>query len=126
MVVFFCLNKTWKCVFLGIKKCLKLASSLDNVFTFVSFLDDEEEMPLLIENENQQEDSENPLDETRLGANETALISTIPTQFENETMTIAPGEGKKPMSILTDKRCEELSHPWLFPTGKFGYRTERS
>ena len=66
------------------------------------FLEDEEEMPLLIENENQQEDSENPLDETRLGANETALISTIPTQFENETMTIAPGEGKKPMSILTD------------------------
>ena len=88
-------------------------------------LEDEEEMPLLIENDNQQEDSENPLDETRLGANETALISTIPTQFENETMTIAPGEGKKPMSILTDKRCEELSHPWLFPTGKFGYRTER-
>ena len=31
-------------------------------------LDDEEEMPLLIENDSQQEDSENPLDETRLGA----------------------------------------------------------
>ena len=45
-------------------------------------LEDEEEMPLLIENDNQQEDSENPLDETRLCANETALISTIPTQFE--------------------------------------------
>ena len=53
------------------------------------------------------------------------LISTIPTQFENETMSIAPGKGKKPMSILTDKQCEELSHPWLFPTGKFGYKIGR-
>ena len=48
-------------------------------------------MPLLVENDNQQEDSENPLDEARLGANETAVISTIPIQFENETMTIDPG-----------------------------------
>ena len=29
------------------------------------------------------------------------------------------------MSILTDNQCEELSHPWLFPTGKFGYKVER-
>ena len=40
-------------------------------------------------------------------------------------MTIEPGERNKPMSILTDKRCEEFSHPWLFPAGKFGYRTEQ-
>ena len=34
-------------------------------------LEDEEEIPLIVENDNQQENYENPLDETRLGVNET-------------------------------------------------------
>ena len=24
-----------------------------------------------------------------------------------------------------DEKCEELAHPFLFPTGKYGYRVER-
>ena len=36
-----------------------------------------------------------------------------------------PGEGIKPLSILTDKHCEELDNPNLFPTGKFGYQVDR-
>ena len=71
------------------------------------------------------EETENPLDEFRVASNETALISNIPTSFENETLTIAPCEGKKPISLLMDKHCEELAHPYLLPTGKFGYKVER-
>ena len=40
-------------------------------------------------------------------------------------MTIAPAEGIKPVSILTDQNCEELAHPHLFPNGKFGYKVQR-
>ena len=38
---------------------------------------------------------------------------------------MAPGEGVIPISILTDTHCEELAHPHLFPTGKFGYKFQR-
>ena len=65
------------------------------------------------------EDTENPLDNDRLGATETMLLSNTP---QPEDAVIAPGEGNKPMSILMDEKCEELAHPFLFPTGKFGYR----
>ena len=121
-------------VVLNVLQYLKLSNVLyeditldeSQILTNLISLEYEEEIPVIVESNNEQEDSENPLDETRLGgANETVLISTISTQFENETMTIAPGEGKKPMSLLNDKQCEELSHPWLFPTGKFGYKIER-
>ena len=37
---------------------------------------------------------------------------------------MAPDEGKKPRSMLTDKYCEELAHPYLFPAGKFGYKVQ--
>ena len=30
-------------------------------------------------------------------------------------------EKEKSVSLLAHKCCEELSHPHLFPTGKFGY-----
>ena len=44
---------------------------------------------------------------------------------ENECLNIAPGEGNKPKSILSDQHCEELAHPYLFPTGKYGYKFDR-
>ena len=50
------------------------------------------------------------------------LLSNMP---QPENMTIAPGEGVQLMSILLDEKCEELAHPYLFPTGRFGYRVER-
>jgi hypothetical protein len=31
------------------------------------------------------------------------------------------GEGVQPLNVLEDEFCEELAHPYLFPTGKFGY-----
>ena len=33
---------------------------------------------------------------------------------------MAPGEGKRPINILTDKNFEETSFPTLFPSGQFG------
>ena len=68
------------------------------------------------------EEQENPLDECSVGANETALISAVPSAIDNENVTIAHCEGKKPMSLLTDSNCEELALPYLFLTGKFGYK----
>ena len=94
-----------------------------------------EEIPIVREDEetpddnndkyNDFEEIDNPLDQYRIGANETALIPTIPCQINEEDVTIAPGEGIKPISILTDQNCEELAHPNLFPNGKFGYKVQR-
>ena len=71
------------------------------------------------------EEQDNPLDNCSVGVNETALISVVPSQIDNENVTIAPCQGKTPMSMLTDNSCEELAHPYLFPTGKFGYKVQR-
>ena len=43
----------------------------------------------------------------------------------NEIFNIAPGENKHPVSFVTDKHCEELAFPVLFPKGRFGYAIER-
>ena len=42
-----------------------------------------------------------------------------------ESIAIAPGEGTKPISILNHVYCEEMAHPHLFQTGKFGYNVKR-
>ena len=42
----------------------------------------------------------------------------------NEIFSIAPGEGKHPVHFMTDKLCEEMAFPILFPTGKFGFQVE--
>ena len=52
-------------------------------------------------------------------------MSTVPCELNEENITVAPGEGLRPISILTDKYCEELAHPYLFPTGNFGYKVDR-
>ena len=67
--------------------------------------------------------SENPLDEHSTAANETALINNAPSH--DEFINIAPGQGTIPLPILSDSNCEELAHPHLFPTGKFGYQVQR-
>ena len=69
------------------------------------------------------EEDENPL-EHRTASNET-MASKIPLQVYDDTITVAPGEGKKPISIFEDTNCEEMAFPHLFPTGKFGYKCER-
>ena len=69
------------------------------------------------------EEDENLLDQYRVSTNESTLIPTIPCEASDESITMAPGV--TPISILTDKHCEELAHPHLFPTGKFGYSAPR-
>ena len=44
----------------------------------------------------------------------------------NEIYNIAPGERRHPVSIMTDKKCEELAFPVLFPKGRFGYMAEKN
>ena len=39
----------------------------------------------------------------------------------NQIFSIAPGEGSKPIPLLTDKSFEELSNPDKFPSGKGSY-----
>ena len=58
-------------------------------------------------------------------ANETCLISTNPCN-DVEYMNIAPGEGKKTISIFSDQYCEELAHPYLFPNGSYGLNVKRT
>ena len=83
------------------------------------------------------EEQDDPLNDHRSAASETCLQSILPNypvNLENsdcdsstgrEVFNIAPGEGKHPVSMMTDKLCEELSFPVLFPKGQFGYTTER-
>ena len=40
-------------------------------------------------------------------------------------ISVAPGEGQKPISILTDQHFEEMCNPTKYPTGKCGLITER-
>ena len=47
------------------------------------------------------------------------------SQQQPEDISIATGEDTEPMSILMDEKCEELAHPFLFPTGKFGYKVKQ-
>ena len=85
----------------------------------------------------QEEEVEDPLNEHRSPADEICLQSVIPdypivTEEHNsnnstgrEIYNMAPGENKHPVSLMTDKQCEELAFPVLFPNGKFGYTAER-
>ena len=73
-----------------------------------------------------EETLDDPLSEFRTPSMETTFVSEIPSACEmEEGIVVAPGEGKKPVSILNDKFCEKLGHPHLFPTGQYGYKVER-
>ena len=57
---------------------------------------------------------------------ETTFVLEIPSAcVMEEGIVAAPGESKKPISILNDKFCNELCHSHLFPTGQYGYKAER-
>ena len=81
--------------------------------------DRDQEIPMCVES---NEEGENSLDSYLFNSEETMLISQVPT---SEQISIAPLEGKKPISILQDKYCEELAFPHIFSNGQFGYRVER-
>ena len=84
------------------------------------------------------EEKDDPLNEHRTPTNETCLQSVIPdypviveqqnensVSLGNEIYNVAPGENKHPVSLMTDKQCEELAFPVLFPKGRFGYTAQR-
>ena len=78
------------------------------------------------ENEEEEEEEEdNPLDSFRCAAGETTMMPKIPFTIDAEAASIAPGENKEPIAIFTDKYCEEMAFPLLFPTGKFAFKVER-
>ena len=82
-------------------------------------------IPIVLKNMLELEE-DNPQDLFRSPAKETCLISVSPQSLmDNECISIAPGEGRQPKSVLNDKFCEELSFPHLFPTGKYGYQVQR-
>ena len=68
------------------------------------------------------EEDENPLDLPRFSSQGTMFVPTMTTA---EEISIAPGEGKEPTSLLNDKYCENFAFPCLFPKGKYGYKVER-
>ena len=73
-----------------------------------------------------EETLDDPLSEFRTLSVETTFVSKIPSASEmEEGIVVAPGEGKKPVSILNDKFCAELSHPHLFTTAQYGYKVEK-
>ena len=85
-----------------------------------------------------EEERDDPLNEFRAPTTETCLQSVLPDypvnveqnssskSAGNEIFNIAPGENKHPVSFMTDKHCEELAFPVLFPNGRFGYAVERA
>ena len=86
--------------------------------------------------DNEVEENDDPLNTYRQATNETCLQSVLldyPVTLQQsqsyslgkEVYDIAPGENKHPTSIMTDKKCEQLAFPVLFPKGRFGYTDER-
>ena len=72
-------------------------------------------------------EGENPLAVFQSPSLETTITTKTPTIVElEESIVIAPGEGKKPTSILNDTYCEEMVHPHLLSTGRFGYKVKRN
>ena len=73
-----------------------------------------------------EEEDPNPLDNFRVSASETAFVPELSYQVvDDSNITIAPGENKEPLPVICDEDCEMLAHPFLFPTGKFGYTHAR-
>ena len=66
---------------------------------------------------------EDPLSMHRTGSNETTLVLEIPSIINDENVIIAPGQGKKTVSvsISNNEFWEEQAFPYLFLKGKFGY-----
>ena len=73
-----------------------------------------------------EEALDDSLSEFRTPSVETTFVSEIPSACDMEKgIVVAPGEGKKLVSILNDKFFKELDHSHLFPTGQYGYKVER-
>ena len=49
----------------------------------------------------------------------TTFVSEIPNIINDENVNITPGQGEKPVLILSNEFCEKQIY--LLPKGKFGY-----
>ena len=49
----------------------------------------------------------------------------VDTLDANTVISVAPGEGQKPLNILSDKDFEEMAFPQKYPYGKGGFSGER-
>ena len=90
----------------------------------ISSIDETDADILAVENES-FESVDDPLNVHRTTGYETTLVPEIPTIIEDNNVIMAPGQGKTPVSLLNDGHCEKLPLPYLFPTGKFGYKVKR-
>lgn len=97
--------------------------NLDNVPLHLLNLDHDEEIVIDVEKEDSSDsESENPVNDSVLGASE---VFVMQSEMNSELLELAPVEGKTPTSILMDKFCKELAFPNLLPNGCFGYQVER-
>jgi len=77
--------------------------------------------PIALENDESNNDLEcdNPLQNECTSSDEFCTIPNIYSE-EQGTLSVAPGENKKPESFFKDEYCEEMAFPFLLPKGKFG------
>ena len=87
-------------------------------------IDETEADSSIVENES-FESVDDPLNAHRAGGYETTLVPEIRRITEDDNVIMAPDQGKTPVSVLNDDHCEELAFPYLFSTGKFGYKVKR-
>ena len=79
----------------------------------------------IISNETEYGSVEDPLSIYKTATNATALVSEMPYIINDENVIIAPGQGERLVSLLSDKFCEEQASPHLLPKGKFGCKALR-
>jgi cobalamin biosynthesis protein CobT len=74
----------------------------------------------------QEDEEEDPVAQLRGIKFDSCVQPNDPALETEGVFSIAPGEGKRPISIMTDENCEEQSFPQLFPTGEFGFNVKRN
>lgn len=92
----------------------------------------EDDINQCTENE-ENEEQEDPLNKYKSMTSETCLQSKVP-QYPlesddpqlNTITSIAPGQNRHPVSLMTEQFSEELCFPTLFPYGKFGFNASRN
>ena len=99
----------------------------------ITFIDDNQSLKISdfsikddsAEKDNVEEES-NRLDDYRIPSSETAYVADVQYDLRDDAgLAIVSGEIKMPLPIISDENCELLAHPYLFPTGKFGYTYQR-
>ncbi|XP_057292445.1 uncharacterized protein LOC130621150 [Hydractinia symbiolongicarpus] len=103
---------------------------MDNITQeFLSLCDtdamvDTNEFSVTVDIDDDNLEAENPLSMNCASSDEMCVIPNFQNP-DDEVLDIAPGENKQPQSFFSDQYCEELAFPFLFPTGKFGYKVAR-